>query len=66
MKRKQYSDQLKTKMDQLITPLNGWAACSGVGLSFTHPITGVACRFDTGIPEKFLQIFRSTKRSDNP
>lgn len=32
-------------------------------LAFTHPRTGEACRFDTGIPKKFLQLFEQKKNS---
>ena len=28
-------------------------------LEFTHPTTGKLCRFDTGIPKKFLKLFTS-------
>ena len=31
-------------------------------LAFTHPTTGKACRFDTGIPKNFLKLFRQQNK----
>jgi 23S rRNA pseudouridine1911/1915/1917 synthase len=36
----------------------GRMALHAMVLSFTHPRTGEVCRFDTGVPSKFKQLFR--------
>lgn len=37
----------------------GRMALHAMVLSFTHPRTGEVCRFDTGVPAKFKQLFKS-------
>jgi len=45
-----------TKYGSKIKPI-GRLGLHAIGLSFTHPKTGKLCTFETGIPEKFNQLF---------
>lgn len=50
-----------TKYGSKIKPI-GRLALHAQGLVFTHPKTNELCSFETGIPEKFNQLFSSNER----
>lgn len=50
------------KYGSTLNPINRIGLHAQV-LSFTHPGTGKLCRFDTGIPGKFMKLFELNKKN---